>query len=135
MWALLRRLNSNLPLLHRRQKLNRSLSKKQRLHHDDRSSRKLRQPRRHRSQVPPARSRSLWRKPSPLTPRPPEYPDELLLKGIRGSGVCVVSVDLRTGRVNEASMAQSTGNPILDKSAVSTFRKWRLVQAQNSQAE
>ena len=46
-----------------------------------------------------------------------------------------MSVDLRTGRVNEASMAQSTGNPILDKSAVSTFRKWRLVQAQNSQAE
>jgi TonB family protein len=57
---------------------------------------------------------------------PPEYPREPRSKGIAGSGVCVVSVDPLSGSVTEASMAQSTGNPILDKSAVSTFRKWRF---------
>jgi TonB family protein len=42
------------------------------------------------------------------------------------SGVRVVSVEPRSGIVTEAAMAQSTGNPILDNSAVSTFRTWRF---------
>jgi protein TonB len=56
----------------------------------------------------------------------PDYPREALSRGISGSGVCVVSIDPGSGGVTEASMAQSTGNPILDNSAVSTFQKWRF---------
>jgi TonB family protein len=56
----------------------------------------------------------------------PEYPREARSHRITGSGVCVVSVDPQSGNVTEASMAQSTGNPILDNSVVSTFRTWRF---------
>jgi TonB family protein len=58
-----------------------------------------------------------------FAPRP-EYPREARSHRIAGSGVCVVSVDTGSGRVTEASIAQSTGNQILDNSAVSTFRTW-----------
>jgi TonB family protein len=56
----------------------------------------------------------------------PSYPAKARLDGITGSGVCAVSVDPGSGRVTEASMAQSTGNPQLDKAALRTFRKWRF---------
>ena len=56
----------------------------------------------------------------------PEYPSEARTRHITGSGVCVVDVDPGSGNVTGASMAQSTGNPILDDSAVRTFRKWRF---------
>jgi TonB family protein len=55
----------------------------------------------------------------------PEYP-KVRFRRITGSGVCVVSVDPRSGNVTEASMAQSTGNKTLDKETVRTFRKWRF---------
>jgi len=58
-------------------------------------------------------------------PAPP-YPPKARLDGITGSGVCVVSVDPGSGSVIEASMAQSTGNPQLDKAALITFRKWQF---------
>jgi TonB family protein len=58
-----------------------------------------------------------------FAPRP-EYPREARSHRIAGSGVCVVSVDRGSGHVTEASIAQSTGNQILDNSAVSTFRTW-----------
>src|SRR5438552_5284977 len=57
---------------------------------------------------------------------PPNYPSEARSQRITGSGVCVVSVDPRNGRVTEASMAQSTGDPRLDNAAISAFRKWRF---------
>ena len=56
----------------------------------------------------------------------PEYPSEMRLRHITGSGVCVVDIDPGSGNVTEASMTQSTGNPILDDSAVRTFRRWRF---------
>jgi protein TonB len=56
----------------------------------------------------------------------PEYPYEARSRHITGSGVCVVTVDTASGSVSDASMAQSTGNPILDNSAVSAFRRWRF---------
>jgi periplasmic protein TonB len=58
------------------------------------------------------------------SPRP-EYPYEARSRRITGSGVCVVSVDA-TGNVTDATMAQSIGNPILDNSAVSAFKRWRF---------
>src|SRR5437762_14359158 len=56
----------------------------------------------------------------------PEYPYEARSRHQTGSGVCVVSVDTGSGSVTDASMAQSIGNPILDNSAVSAFRRWRF---------
>jgi len=56
----------------------------------------------------------------------PEYPRKARSHRITGSGVCVLSVDPASGSVTEASMAQSTGSPLLDNSTVSTFRKWRF---------
>ncbi|HEY2123891.1 MAG TPA: TonB family protein [Chthoniobacterales bacterium] len=59
------------------------------------------------------------------SPRP-EYPYEARSRHIMGSGVCVVSVDMGSGSVTDATMAQSIGNPILDNAAVSAFRRWRF---------
>ncbi len=56
----------------------------------------------------------------------PVYPSEARTRHITGSGVCIVDVDPASGKVTEVSMTQSTGNPILDDSAVRTFRKWRF---------
>ena len=56
----------------------------------------------------------------------PEYPYEARSRHITGSGVCLVTVDAGSGNVTDASMAHSTGNPILDNSATSAFRRWRF---------
>src|SRR4051812_16511758 len=56
----------------------------------------------------------------------PEYPYEARSRHITGNGVCVVTVDTSSGAVTDATMAQSLGNPILDNSATSTFRRWRF---------
>lgn len=56
----------------------------------------------------------------------PVYPYEARSRHVMGSGVCVVSVDVATGNVTEAVMAQSTGSPILDSSALSAFQRWRF---------
>jgi TonB family protein len=56
----------------------------------------------------------------------PEYPYEARSRHIMGSGVCVVTVDVATGNVTDATMAQSIGNPILDNSATSAFRRWKF---------
>lgn len=56
----------------------------------------------------------------------PEYPYEARSRRITGNGVCLVTVDTASGSVTDATMSQSLGNPILDNSAVSTFRRWRF---------
>ena len=56
----------------------------------------------------------------------PDYPYEARSRKITGSGVALLSVDVATGSVSDASMAQSIGNPILDNSALSAFRRWRF---------
>ena len=56
----------------------------------------------------------------------PEYPYEARSRKITGSGVALLSVDVASGSVTDASMAQSIGNPILDNSALSAFRRWRF---------
>jgi protein TonB len=55
----------------------------------------------------------------------PEYPYEARSRHLTGSGICVVDVD-PSGNVTNATMAQSIGNPILDNSAASAFRRWRF---------
>ena len=54
----------------------------------------------------------------------PEYPEEARSRHIAGTGVCIVTVDPLTGRVSDASMAESTGSPLLDKSVVRALRTW-----------
>jgi TonB family protein len=56
----------------------------------------------------------------------PKYPSRVRSAGAMGIGVCILSVDPASGRVTEASMEQSTGDPTLDKSAVKAFQKWRF---------
>ena len=56
----------------------------------------------------------------------PEYPYEARRSKITGSGVCVMTIDPGSGSVTSATMAQSTGSPILDNAATSAFRRWRF---------
>jgi TonB family protein len=56
----------------------------------------------------------------------PEYPQEARSHRIAGSGACVVSVDPASGSVTNASMAQSTGSALLDKSVLRTVRTWKF---------
>jgi TonB family protein len=56
----------------------------------------------------------------------PEYTYEMKRRNLSGNGVCVVTVDAATGTVTNASMFQSTGNPLLDKLTIQTFKSWRF---------
>ena len=56
----------------------------------------------------------------------PDYPYEARSRHITGSGVAVISVDPNSGLAVDATMEQSIGNPILDNSTVSAFRRWRF---------
>ncbi len=56
----------------------------------------------------------------------PAYPYEARAHHITGSGVCVLTVDVASGNVTEAVMAQSIGSPILDDSTISAFKRWRF---------
>jgi TonB family protein len=56
----------------------------------------------------------------------PDYPYEARSRHVMGSGVAILTVDVASGNVTDASMAQSIGSPILDNSTTSTFRRWRF---------
>ena len=75
---------------------------------------------------PPGMATASQAKASAISAPRPEYPYEARSRHIMGSGVCVVTVDTASGSVTDATMVQSIGNPILDNSAVSAFRRWRF---------
>ena len=56
----------------------------------------------------------------------PDYTYEMKRRNLTGSGICVVTVDPATGTVTNATMFQSTGNPLLDKLTTQTFKNWRF---------
>jgi TonB family protein len=56
----------------------------------------------------------------------PEYPYEARSRRVTGSGLAIMAVDPSTGAVTGVTMVQSTGNQILDNSAISAFRRWRF---------
>lgn len=56
----------------------------------------------------------------------PEYPYEARRAHQTGSGVCVMTVDISSGAVTDATMATSTGSSALDNAATSAFRRWRF---------
>jgi TonB family protein len=56
----------------------------------------------------------------------PDYPYEARSRHIIGSGIAAMSVDLASGLVKDVVMEQSIGNPILDNSAISAFKRWQF---------
>jgi TonB family protein len=56
----------------------------------------------------------------------PVYPYQAKRHHITGDGVCVITVNTASGKVTNATMKQSTGNAILDKSTTEAFRQWRF---------
>src|SRR5260370_18343387 len=56
----------------------------------------------------------------------PVYPYQAKHDTITGDGVCVMPVDTPSGKVTDATMDQSTGNVILDKTTTNAFRQWRF---------
>jgi len=56
----------------------------------------------------------------------PDYTYEMKRRNLAGSGTCIVTVDTATGTVTNASMFKSTGNPLLDRLTIQTFKSWRF---------
>ncbi len=56
----------------------------------------------------------------------PDYPYQARSRHLTGSGIAIISVDPSTGFAADVTMEQSIGNPILDNSTVSAFRRWRF---------
>jgi protein TonB len=56
----------------------------------------------------------------------PEYPIEARAHHITGSGIFVLRVQIKSGRVKEVIIARSTGHAILDNAAVKTLREWQF---------
>lgn len=56
----------------------------------------------------------------------PEYPVKARQQLIGGSGYFVIRVDRATGRVATVEVRRSTGNKLLDSSAVQTLKQWRF---------
>jgi TonB family protein len=56
----------------------------------------------------------------------PDYTYEMKRRNLSGNGVCMVTVDPATGTVTNATMFQSTGNPLLDRITIKTFKSWRF---------
>ena len=56
----------------------------------------------------------------------PEYPREAARRHISGSGSIRLFVEISSGTVVKAEVAQSTGNAMLDAAGLQTFRTWRF---------
>jgi TonB family protein len=56
----------------------------------------------------------------------PKYPYALATRGIGGKGMVEVSIDPKTGAVTSARMLRSTGQDLLDQSALKAFRQWHF---------
>ena len=54
------------------------------------------------------------------------YPTSLQAAHIGGTGVFLLYVDLATGIVSSVTLETSTGSPILDRTCIDTFKKWRF---------
>jgi periplasmic protein TonB len=65
----------------------------------------------------------------------PMYPLECRARGITGSGVVLATVDERTGAVIGARMLKSTGNRLLDASALEALSRWRFKPGTVSQVK
>ncbi len=58
-------------------------------------------------------------------PRPSKLPAAARLR-LAGSGVFVMQVDMASGKVTSVHVQKSTGQPLLDRSAIQAFQNWRF---------
>jgi TonB family protein len=56
----------------------------------------------------------------------PTYPLFALLRQEKGGGIFVFRVDIKSGRVKQIIIAQSTGHKDLDAAAVKAFQQWKF---------
>src|SRR5437667_222785 len=56
----------------------------------------------------------------------PKYPEAARLRRITGSGFFKLRVNRASGRVTQIVTLRSTGNQLLDASAISTLQQWRF---------
>jgi TonB family protein len=63
----------------------------------------------------------------------PVYQAEWSKRGLTGKGVVLVTIDKDTGKVTGAQMLQSTGNKLLDGSALEAYSRWRFAPGTVSQ--
>ena len=57
----------------------------------------------------------------------PAYPTDMKNHHIGGSGVFVLHVDVKTGKVRDVEVEKSTGRNELDTSALFALRHWRFL--------
>jgi len=55
-----------------------------------------------------------------------DYPIAARARHITGSGIVVIRIHVKTGRVVEARIGRSTGHATLDQAAVRAFSQWRF---------
>ena len=67
----------------------------------------------------PAKARAL------SIPKPTKLP-EASRRHLAGSGRFLLQVDKTSGAVTSVSIVKSTGQPLLDQSAIQAFQKWRF---------
>ena len=56
----------------------------------------------------------------------PDYPPEARARHLTGSGIFIIRVHVKTGRVAKVLVARSTGHAILDSAGVRAFSQWRF---------
>jgi TonB family protein len=57
----------------------------------------------------------------------PKYPLFAVIRHEQGGGIFVFRVDIKSGRVKQVIVAQSTGHADLDAAAMKAFRRWKFV--------
>ena len=66
-----------------------------------------------------------WKQFAIYTPKP-QYPSEAVAHHISASGIFVIRVDVKTGRVISVRASQGTASPLLDSAAIRAFSQWRF---------
>lgn len=56
----------------------------------------------------------------------PEYPSDVVLRGVDGKGVFRLTINPRSGEVDEVKIVKSCGYKILNELAAKAFLQWRF---------
>ena len=72
--------------------------------------------------------------PTPRTPKlayavfspQPDYPHVAWVNGWQGTGVFVMRIQIKSGRVKEVSVSRTTGHKDLDAAAIAALKQWRF---------
>jgi TonB family protein len=80
------------------------------------------------AQPPVAVPVEVYKNPTPINLLPPPYPDGQLIQREEGWVILNMMVD-REGKPYEATVVESTGNPMLDRAALAGVKHWRFEPA------